>query len=146
MLAQDGSSARARRGARELLIKALYQWQIAGHSPDELLEQFAALPEYPRVDQAYFEDLLVAVLRDAARLDGLIAAHADRDIAQLDAVGRAVLLLALEELTLRHDVPTKVIINEAVELAKRYGPAECFRFVNAVADRVAGGMGERDVS
>jgi len=137
MLAQDGSSARARHGARELIIKALYQWQLADHSEAELREQFAGLPEFERIDQDYFNDLLSAVFRDVERLDRGIAEQSDRQVEHVDAVSRAVLLLGLAELSGRDDVPTKVIINEAVELAKRYGPADCFRFVNAVLDGTA---------
>lgn len=137
MLAQDGSSARARHGARELLIKALYQWQLADHSEAELKEQFAGLPEFPRVDQDYFGELLGVVFRDVEHLDRKIGEHADRAVEHVDAVSRAVLLLGLAELNERDDVPTKVIINEAVELAKRYGPVDCFRFVNAVLDGTA---------
>ena len=137
MLAQDGSSARARHGARELLIKALYQWQLADHTEDELREQSSGMPEFGTVDQSYFGDLLSIVIRDADTLDEQISEQADREIEQVDAVSRAVLLLGLAELVQRKDVPTKVIINEAVELAKRYGPTDCFRFVNAVLDRTA---------
>ena len=143
MLAQDSSPMRARHGARELLVKALYQWQLADHSEAELRAQFGGLPEFEHIDQAYFEDLLGAVLRDIGRLDRTIAAHSDRDVGQVDAVSRAVLLLGLAELRGREDVPTKVIINEAVELAKRYGPADCFRFVNAVLDGNAKSMPAR---
>ena len=143
MLAQDSSLMRARHGARELLVKALYQWQLADHSEAELRAQFRSLAEFERIDQAYFEDLLGTVLRDVGRLDRMIAAHSDRDVGQVDAVSRAVLLLGLAELRGREDVPTKVIINEAVELAKRYGPADCFRFVNAVLDGTAKSMPAR---
>lgn len=143
MLAQDSSLMRARHGARELLVKALYQWQLADHSEAELRAQFRGLTEFERIDQAYFEDLLGTVLRDVGRLDRTIAAHSDRDVGQVDAISRAVLLLGLAELRGREDVPTKVIINEAVELAKRYGPADCFRFVNAVLDGTAKSMPAR---
>jgi len=137
MLAQNGSSASARQGSRDLLIKALYQWQLGGHGLKELLEQFALAPEYARIDKSYFRDLLAAVIDNVTTLDSLITTQADRDIRAVDAVGRAVLLLALEELNNRPDVPTKVVINEAVELAKRYGAPDCFRFVNAVLDKAA---------
>ena len=116
---------------------ALYQWQLAGHSEAELCEQFAAMPEYADVDRDYFREVLSLALRDADSLDREIAGHADRNIDSTDAVSRAVLLLGLAELHGRKDVPTKVIINESVELAKRYGPVDCFRFVNAVLDRAA---------
>ncbi len=137
MPAHDNSSVRARQGARDLLIKALYQWQLGGHDEEELLEQFALEPEYARIDKRYFRELLAAVIGNVTSLDSLIAIQADRDVKTVDVIGRAVLLLGLEELNSRPDVPTKVVINEAVELAKRYGSPDCFRFVNAVLDKAA---------
>jgi len=137
MPAQDGSSVRARQGARDLLIKALYQWQLGGHDVTELQEQFATSPEYAQIDKDYFQELLAAVISNVTSLDSLITTQADRDVKTVDVVGRAVLLLGLEELSSRPDVPTKVVINEAVELAKRYGSPNCFRFVNAVLDKAA---------
>ena len=137
MPAQESSSTQGRHRARELLIKALYQWQLAGHTEAELKDQFARLPEFEHIERTYFEELLATVFREVARLDREIGEHADREVDQVDAISRAVLLLGLAELSERDDVPTKVIINEAVELAKRYGPADCFRFVNAVLDGTA---------
>ncbi|MCZ6474793.1 MAG: transcription antitermination factor NusB [Gammaproteobacteria bacterium] len=137
MPAQDNSSVRARQGARDLLIKALYQWQLGGHDREELLEQFALEPEYAQIDKRYFRELLAAVIANVTSLDSLITTQADRDVKTVDVIGRAVLLLGLEELNSRPDVPTKVVINEAVELAKRYGAPDCFRFVNAVLDKAA---------
>lgn len=127
----------SRGRARGLLIKALYQWQLAGHDYEELLVQFSSLAEFGRIDQDYFRDLLARVLSAAAELDPLIGEHADRGLDQVDAVGRGILLLALAELRFREDVPVKVVINEAVELAKRYGAADSYRFVNAVLDKTA---------
>jgi N utilization substance protein B len=135
-LAAD-SGARARHLARELLVKALYQWQLAGHAPAQIIEQFGAEPDYERCDRAFFTELLAKVVADVAALDALIARQAARGLEQLDAVGRAILLLGLAELKFRADVPTKVIINEGVELAKAYGAAESFKFVNAVLDKSA---------
>jgi N utilization substance protein B len=120
-----------------LLIKALYQWQLAGHDLGELEKQFRALPDFERCDGEYFTQLLALVLEHVAALDEVIARHAARGLDQLDAVGRAILLLAIAELKYRDDVPTKVVINEGVELAKRYGAAESFKFVNAVLDKSA---------
>ena len=143
MSTNQGSSARARQGARDLLIKALYQWQLGGHDLPELLEQFALAPEFARIDKSYFRELLVAVIGNVDSLDSLITIQADRDVKTVDAVSRALLLLGLQELDSRPDVPTKVVINEAVELAKRYGPPDCFRFVNAVLDKAAKEMAGR---
>jgi N utilization substance protein B len=136
-LSRDRGGARSRQRARELLIKALYQWQLAGHSGAEITAQFAADEGFERCDRGYFDALLATVIDNAAALDEIIARHAARGLDQLDAVGRAILLLALAELKFRDDVPTKVVINEAVELAKRYGAAESYKFVNALLDRTA---------
>jgi len=129
--------ARARHLARELLVKALYQWQLAGHGVAELAAQFAAHEDYARSDRDFFGQLLAVIVDDAAALDALIARQATRGLEQLDAVGRAILLLGLAELKFRDDVPSKVVINEAVELAKRYGAAESYKFVNAVLDKTS---------
>lgn len=126
-----------------MLVKALYQWQLAEHDLTELERQFSLLPEFAKIDRTYFHALLGTAVGEAADFDRAIARFAARSLEQLDAVGRAILLVALAELRHRPDVPTKVVINEAVELAKRYGPAESFRFVNAVLDKAARSEGFR---
>jgi len=130
-------TAKSRQRTRGLLVKALYQWQLAGHDYDELVAQYSELAEYARIDQVYFRDMLRRVLDDVESLDALIAQLAVRKLDQLDAVGRAILLLALAELKTRPDIPTRVVINEAVELAKRFGATDSFKFVNAVLDKAA---------
>ncbi len=132
-----------RRGARELLVMALYQWQLAGHSEAELCEQFAAMPEYSSIDQDYFRKVLALALGDAETLDREISVLADRNVDLTDPVSRAVLLMGLAELHGRSDIPTKVIINESVELAKQFGPVDCYRFVNAVLDGASKRMSDR---
>ena len=127
--------AGARHLARELLVKALYQWQIAGHSVAEISAQFAAHEDFERSDRDFFGQLLAVTIEDSPALDVVIARQATRGIEQLDAVARAILLLGLAELKFRDDVPSKVVINETVELAKRYDPAESYKFVNAVLDK-----------
>jgi N utilization substance protein B len=131
------SGAKARQLARELLVKALYQWQLAGHAVPEIVAQFTTLEEWQRCDREFFEQLLAAIVADVAALDSVIASYAARGIEQLDAVGHAILLLGLAELKFRADVPTKVVINEGVDLAKRYGATDSFKFVNAVLDKAA---------
>ena len=127
----------SRQRARGLLIKALYQWQLTDHSRDELLAQYSELAEFGRIDQAFFEDMLTRVLAEAEALDEVIEAFADRGISQLDAVARAGLLLALTELKFRDDIPVKVVIDEAIKLAKRFGATDSYRFINAVLDKAA---------
>lgn len=129
--------AAARRLSRELLVKALYQWQIAAHSVAELTAQYSALEDFARCDRDFFAELLPVTIGEVAVLDEHIARQAARGLDQLDAVGRAILLLGLAELKVRGDVPTKVVINEYVELAKRFGAADSYKFVNAVLDKSA---------
>ena len=134
----DRTGTRAgRRRSRDLLVRALYQWQIADSTEGELLEQFETDPDYGKSDRKHFGEVLGFVLENTAALDAVIARHASRSLDQLDAVGRAVLLLALAELTHCHDVPPKVVINEAVELTKRYGATDSYKFVNALLDKAA---------
>ncbi|HEX5420768.1 MAG TPA: transcription antitermination factor NusB [Gammaproteobacteria bacterium] len=142
------SPGRARHLARELLVKALYQWQVAEHELGELIGQFETLPAYARADQQYFRQMLAIVMQNSETLDRSISDFSDRGIEQLDSVGRSILRLAFAELERRPDVPAKVVINEAVELAKRYAAADSFRFVNAVLDKAAkdrlGGEADRE--
>ena len=135
-MARDRAT-RARHLAREQLVKALYQWQIAGHTVPEIKRQFSTAQDFERCDRDYFDDLLTAVVGDVPALDALISRYAVRSIEQLDAVGRAVLLLGFAELKHRPEVPTKVIINEGIELTKRYGATDSHKFVNALLDKAA---------
>ena len=130
-------AARGRHGARRLLVQALYQFQINGHSDDELIEQFSSREEFAWIDGDYFLSLLREIIEGADALDGLIAESADRPVAQLDPIERAVLWVGLAELESRPDVPLKVVLNEAVELSKQFGAEDGHRFVNAVLDKAA---------
>lgn len=137
-MAGDTTGTRAgRRRSRDLLVRALYQWQIADSTEAELRAQFEAEPDYAKSDRHHFSHVLDLVLANSAALDAVIARHAARSLEQLDPVGRAVLLLALAELSYCADVPPKVAINEAVELTKRYGASDSYKFVNALLDKAA---------
>ncbi len=129
--------AASRERARNLLIKALYQWQVAGNDYPDLLDQFRELAEFRRIDQNYFTEVLQHCLEDTAALDELIGRYSSRPVQQIDAIGRAVLLLAMAELKHRADVPRNVVIDEAIKLARRYGAVDSYRFVNAIADKAA---------
>lgn len=117
-------------------MRALYQWQLADTDAQELIAQFTANRRRP-LDVEHFKAVLQRVLSDTASLDELIARYAVRSLEQLDAVGRSILLVALAELSAFDDVPSKVAINEAVDLAKRYGATDSYKFVNAVLDKAA---------
>lgn len=142
----SGGSAGARSRARELAVQALYQQQIAEHDTDELIAQFKERPDYQQVDQQYFEETLRGVDRNIDAIARHISEFADRPQDQLDPVERAILLQGIHELDARRDVPFKVIINEAVNLARRFGAVDGHKYINAVLDRAAAHMRADDAS
>lgn len=130
-------AATGRHGSRRLLIQALYQRQLAGHTAAEIAAQFAEQKDFGKVDVEYFRRLLGEILADTAGLDSLIAADADRPLAQLDPVEHAILWLGLMELKAHPEVPLKVVITEAVQLAREFGATDGHRYINALLDKVA---------
>jgi transcription antitermination protein NusB len=130
-------AGRARSLSRRLAMQALYQWQMTGQTFSELRHQFATEEEYADVDPEYFVELLQGVIENAPALDARLGELIDRPVAQLDPVEHAVLLLGLHELQHKLDVPYRVVINEGVELAKKFGATEGHKFINAVLDRAA---------
>ena len=125
----------ARSRAREMIVQSLYQWQITGTAEADLLTQFRDRPEYRHVDQAYFDDVLSGICKQVGELEKSIDRFTDRPLAQLDPVERGILLLGIYELTEKPDVPFKVVINEAVNLARRFGASDGHKYINAVLDR-----------
>ena len=130
-------SARARSLARRLALQALYQWQLTGHSFAELRNQYTADEGYPEVDSEYFKALLQGTIEGAEAIDALLAQWLDRPVGQLDPVEHAVLLIGVEELRAHVEVPYRVVLNEGVELAKKFGATDGHKFINAVLDRAA---------
>ena len=130
-------AASGRRGARRMLLQALYQWQVSGHDLPELQAQFAARPDFETIDADYFSEQLQRVIAEAERLDVSIGESADRPVEQLDPIEHAVLWIGLSELNWRPDVPRGVAINEAVELAKAFGASDSHRYINAILDTAA---------
>ena len=136
--ARDARSLRhGRHWARRLALQALYQWDLARSSPAELLEQFTEDENWPRVDAGYFQELVRGVIAQAAELDAQLVPCLDRPMEEVDPVERAVLRIAAYELRHRLDVPFRVVIEEAVNLAKKFGAEGGYRFVNGVLDRLA---------
>jgi len=130
-------SGRARSLSRRLVLQALYQWQMTGQSFPELRNQYTSDEGYAEVDAEFFQQLLQGVVEDSAALDAMIGEWLDRPVAQLDPVEHAVLLLGVEELRAHVEVPYKVVLNECVELAKKFGATDGHKFINAVLDRAA---------
>lgn len=131
------SSAGARTRARELLLQALYQKQIAGHDYAELKRQFHEQTAWERVDQPFFDEMLAQICRDEAALSASIERFIDRPLAQLDPVEFGILQIGVHELSERIDIPYRVVINEAVNLARRFGAEDGYKYINACLDRAA---------
>lgn len=127
----------ARHRARECAVQALYSWQLSQNDIADVEYQFLAEQDVKDVDVMYFRELLAGVANNSAYLDGLMKPWLSRQLEELGQVEKAVLRIALYELSKRDDVPFKVAINEAIELAKTFGAEDSHKFVNGVLDKVA---------
>lgn len=130
------AAAGSRRNARRAALQALYQWQVTATEPGELILQFERGGRLRGADADYFRTLVRGVIAAAAELEAGYAGYLDRPQAQLDPVERAILLLGAYELSERAEVPYRVAINEALELARGFGATEGHRFINGVLDKV----------
>jgi len=130
---RDGVDPVLRSRARRRAVQAIYAWQISGGNAQSLIAQFAR----EIADLAYFEALLHGVLDNRRDIDEALGPYLDRGIEEVDAIERAVLRLAAYELRYRLDVPYRVVINEAIESAKRFGSEHGHTYVNGVLDRAA---------
>lgn len=126
-----------RHRARELALQGVYQWRITGADEAEIEKQIQDEKNLGRYDKALFSKLLRGTLSLHADLDALLEPHLDRPAAELSPVEFAVLLLGAYELSQHIEVPYKVVINEAVELAKTYGGTDGHKYVNGVLDKLA---------
>lgn len=128
---------RARSIARKLAMQALYQWQLTQQSAAEITKQFLESEESAGVDREHFEELVGSCIARHEELTGLLAPFLDRPLDQLDPVEAAILMIGMYELRQRVDIPYRVVINEAVDLCKRFGATDAHKYINAVLDRAA---------
>lgn len=127
-----------RRKARHYAMQALYQWQMAGSKPSDIEAEFRSDNDMSHVDTDYFHDILSNAPRRASELDRHIEpVLQDKVLLELDPVSLALLRMATYEFSARMDVPYKVIINEAVSLAKKFGPTDAYKFINGTLDKLA---------
>ncbi len=128
-----GSRHKARRAA----VQALYQWQLTRQDPAEIERHFLLDRDMKDVDLEYFHQLIREVPRHQHELDDYLTPHLDRDIEEVDPVERAILRLGVYEFEFHREIPGKVVLNEAVELAKTFGAEHGHKYVNAILDKVA---------
>lgn len=133
----DGIDLAARSRARRRALQALYAWQIGGSAMNAVIQQFQHEQDMEVADLDYFEDLLHGVERNLAAIDESLKPYVDREIEQIDPIERAALRMAAYELKYRPDVPYRVIINEAIEVTKRFGADHGHSYVNGVLDKLA---------
>jgi N utilization substance protein B len=133
--ARSGSGSRRR--SRELALQALYEWLVTGHDADVLLRRASEDPEHARSDKVHLDALVRGVLERAGDLNGGLQPFLDRPAQSLSPVEHALLLIGAYELTACPDIPYRVVINEAVELAKSYGGTDGHKYVNGVLDKLA---------
>jgi N utilization substance protein B len=127
----------ARRRSRELATQGLYQWLLSGAPAGEIDAQLRGAQGFDKADHEHLDALLHGVIRDSEALSADLTPCLDRPIDQLSPVERAVLLVAAFELKNHVDIPYRVVINEAVELAKTFGGADGYKYVNGVLDKLS---------
>ena len=136
-MAEHNALAAQRRKARHYGLQALYQWTLSGASPSDIEAEFRVDNDFRHTDGEYFSAVLKGVVDDVDGLESLFEPALDRKLDELDPIERNLLRLGTFELRDRIDVPYKVVISEAVALAKKFGATDSHRYINGVLDKVA---------
>ena len=136
-MAEHNALAAQRRKARHFGLQALYQWTLSGASVTDIEAEFRVDNDFRHTDGEYFSTLLRGVTTDVESLEMLFAPALDRALDELDPIERNLLRLGTFELRDRIDVPYKVVISEAVALAKKFGATDSHKYVNGVLDKIA---------
>lgn len=135
--AGKASGGSPRHRARELALQGVYQWRVTAGDEAQIETQIHGGKNLGRYDKELFSRLLRGTLSQHASLEALLAPCLDRPLAELSPVEFSVLLLGAFELSQHPEVPYKVVINEAVELAKTFGGTDGHKYVNGVLDKLA---------
>ena len=136
-MTEHNALAAQRRKARHYGLQALYQWTLSGASPSDIVAEFRVDNDFRHTDGEYFSAVLNGVVDDVDGLESLFEPALDRTLDELDPIERNLLRLGTFELRDRIDVPYKVVISEAVALAKKFGATDSHRYINGVLDKVA---------
>jgi len=137
-----GPGKSSRRRSRELALQGLYQWQLAGKEAVIIAAELAESEDFGKSDVDYFRTLLNGAIDNAPKLEAEMKPFLDRSVDELSPIERGILLLGGYELMHELEVPYRVVINEAVELAKVFGGTDGHKFVNGVLDKMAGRLRE----
>ena len=123
--------------ARRCAVQALYQWKVTGQASSEIESSFIRNENLSGRHLEYFHHLVENIPVNAKQLDGLLSPHLDRTLEKLDLVEHAILWLGTYELKYQPDIPVRVVIDEAIDLAKTFGSEHGYKYVNGVLDKVA---------
>ena len=134
---KKGPPKSARRRSREFALQALYQWQVAAHSPADLETQFSEADGFKRSDATLFSALMRGTIKESATLIEQLTPYLDRAWAEVSPIERSILLMSSFELLHMPETPYRVIINEAIELAKSFGGTDGHKYVNGILDKLA---------
>jgi len=126
-----------RKRARRRALQAIYQWQITHQDASEILRQFREIQDLSQVDEAYFEQLLLCVIREKERIAEALRPFLDRPMEQVDVMERVVLMIGTWELLDCPEIPYRVVLDESIDLARRFGSEQGHSYVNAVLDKAA---------
>jgi transcription antitermination protein NusB len=137
---RGGAAKSARRKAREFALQGLYEWLLNGADAGVVDAHVREQDGFEKCDVAYFDVLLHGAIREAAAIDAVLAGHIDRKAELLSPVEHAALMIGTFELMRRIEVPYRVAINEAVELAKSFGGTDGHKYVNGVLDKAAASL------
>jgi|TARA_B110001450_G_C17564035_1_gene457999 N utilization substance protein B len=126
-----------RKKARELLVQALYQESVSGAEASVVEAEFSANNNMNKVDTEFFKELLYGIIGKLDEVDVAYEEYLDRKSSNLDLISRVILRIGSYELCFRIDIPYKVAINESVNLAKKFGPTDSYKYINGILDMVA---------
>ncbi|MBK1614161.1 N utilization substance protein B [Rubrivivax gelatinosus] len=140
------ASKSSRRRSREIALQGLYEWLISGAEAATIDAHMREQDGFDKCDRAHFDALLHGCITEASALDAVLSRHVDRKTSLLSPVEHAVLMIGAYELTHCIEVPYRVAINEAVELAKSFGGTDGHKYVNGVLDKAAAELRPAEVA
>lgn len=127
----------SRRRARELAMQAVYQWELNPMTLVELVQQFVEMNNMQKIDFNHFKNIVDFVVNHTPEIDTRIIPYLDRDIMELDPIELSILRLSAYEMEHCLDIPYRVVINEGVELAKKFGSTDGHKYINGMLDKLA---------
>lgn len=126
-----------RKKARKLILQALYQWQISGSSIAQVEAEFRTDNDFDKIDAEYFKSVFREIPKQVSEIDKEIQPFLDRPVSDVDPIEMNLLRMGVYEFKYRIDVPYRVVINEAVELAKVFGGTDGHKYINSILDKLS---------